>query len=52
MADKEAPAGVGSGLVLIMAIINVAIGASVSKMLIKIIDLISIWKFSDYIPTA
>jgi len=28
MAEKEAPAGVGSGLVLIMAIINVAIGAS------------------------
>ena len=38
MVEKEAPAGVGSGVVLIMAIVNVAIGASVSKMLIKIID--------------
>jgi len=28
MAEKEAPAGVGSGLVLIMAIVNVGIGAS------------------------
>ena len=42
MVEKEAPAGVGSGVVLIMAIVNVAIGASVSKILITIIDIISI----------
>ena len=30
MAEKQAPAGVGSGLVFIMAIVNVAIGSSVS----------------------
>ena len=37
MAEKEAPAGVGSGLVLIMAIVNVGIGASVSSTLIQIL---------------
>ena len=51
MVEKEAPAGVGSGVVLIMAIVNVAIGASVSKMLIKIIDTMYNSKFWLQIKT-